>query len=440
MSAPVSMMPFDSTVALDVETSAPPWTDAANERTARIRLPARYQAPITAALDRMIDWLGAFGETSYDHQSYYAGPIGRRAKALYYRHPRLGVLAVAPMVFSEAFVPAARRLFFRPQRFPIADAHYAMGFAYLAKLRRDDALRARAVHFLRVLEQTRCDGYRDHCWGYPFDWVTRTGVMKAGTPLITSTPYVYEAFEAVHREDGDPRWLSVMASIAEHAYRDIPDVLLDDDMASAGYRPGDTEASVVNASAYRAYLLTSASETFARDDYRRAAVRNLNYVLQAQRPDGSWPYATDGVRDFVDHFHTCFVLKALVKIDALASHDDCRRAIERGVAYYVENLFDEAGTPRPFARAPRLTVYRNELYDYAECINLATLLNGRFERLDARLSSTLDDLLSRWQKRDGSFRSRRLIAGWDNVPMHRWAQAQIFRSLAFLALASAGNA
>ena len=50
--------------------------------------------------------------------------------------------------------------------------------------------------------------------------------MKAGTPLITSTPYVYEAFEAVHREDGDPRWLRVMASIAEHAYHDIPDVSL----------------------------------------------------------------------------------------------------------------------------------------------------------------------------------------------------------------------
>jgi hypothetical protein len=35
-------------------------------------------------------------------------------------------------------------------------------------------------------------------------------------------------------------------------------------------------------------------------------------------------------------------------------------------------------------------------------------------------------------KSDGSFRSRELLAGWDNVPMHRWAQSQMFRSLAFL--------
>jgi hypothetical protein len=60
------------------------------------------------------------------------------------------------------------------------------------------------------------------------------------------------------------------------------------------------------------------------------------------------------------------------------------------------------------------------------------LLSGRFQALDERLQATLDDLLSHWQKSDGSFRSRRLMFGWDNVPMHRWAQAQLFRSLCAL--------
>jgi hypothetical protein len=77
-------------------------------------------------------------------------------------------------------------------------------------------------------------------------------------------------------------------------------------------------------------------------------------------------------------------------------------------------------------------VYRHELYDYAECINLGTLLAGRSTELDARRHSAVEDLLCRWRKRDGSFRSRRLMFGWDNVPMHRWAQAQLFRSLALL--------
>jgi hypothetical protein len=110
----------------------------------------------------------------------------------------------------------------------------------------------------------------------------------------------------------------------------------------------------------------------------------------------------------------------------------CHSAIKRGVKYYTANLFDEDGLPKPFSKPPRLTVYRSELYDYAECINLATLLQGRFSELDKIQSLVIDDVLSRWQKPDGSFRARKLLVGWDNVPMHRWAQSQLFRSLCLL--------
>lgn len=386
---------------------------------------------LPSALTKFTEWLALFGETSYDHQSYFAGPIGGRAKALYYRSKKLGIMAVAPMILSEALWPAGRQLFWRKQRFPIADAHYAMGFAFLHGMTGDDAHYRRASHFLEVLEQTRCPGYARAGWGYPFDWVTRTGVMHAQTPLISTTPYVYEAFDAVYRIDGQKRWLNMMQSAAEHAFIDIKDRELSAEATTAGYNPLDGEGNVINASAYRAWLLMSASRQFSRDDYRHAAERNLNYVLQSQQPDGSWQYATDGVRDFVDHFHTCFVLKALAKIDALIDHPRCRAAIDAGVRYYSQNLFDDEGLPRPFARAPRLTVYKRELYDYAECINICVLL-GRFDVLQQRLDSTLGDLLAHWQTPHGSFRSRRLVLGWDNVPMHRWAQAQIFRSLAFL--------
>lgn len=398
------------------------------------------QAGLIDAVQRFVRWLDAYGETSYDHQSFFAGPIGRRAKALYYRNRWLGTAAVAPMIFCEAFVPRARCLFWRRQRFPIADAHYAMGFALLAQSPWIPDAYGRAVHFLGVLEQTRARAYRHYCWGYPFDWVTRTGVMKAGTPLITSVPYVYEAFAAVHALDGRPHWKTVMASTVEHALNDIKDRAIAADAASAGYNPLDAQAGVVNASAYRAFLLIDAGLRFDREDCVAAGRRNLNFVLRAQRDDGSWPYATDGVREFVDHFHTCFVLKALAKIEASTHDEACTAAIRAGVRYYLDHLFDDEGLPRPFARAPRLTVYRNELYDFAECINLGVLLAGRFRALDARVQATLRDLLARWQKRDGSFRSRRLLLGWDEVPMHRWAQSQIFRSLCLVLRAAVGDA
>jgi hypothetical protein len=64
------------------------------------------------------------------------------------------------------------------------------------------------------------------------------------------------------------------------------------------------------------------------------------------------------------------------------------------------------------------------------------LLRGRFEKLDRMVDGVVNQVLSIWQRPDGSFRSRQLLLGWDNVPMHRWAQAQLFRSLSLLLLQS----
>jgi hypothetical protein len=380
---------------------------------------------------RFVEWLDCYGETSYDHQSFFASDVGRRAKALYYRKPLLGTLAVAPMIFCEAFLPSARRLFWKPQRLPIADAHYAMGFAFLFQVLGEYNYYRRAAHFLDVLKQTRCPRYEHYCWGYPFHWQTRRGTIREGTPLITTVPYVYEAFRQLYLIDGNPEWQEIMRSISQHALCDYPDFETSQNASTCAYNPQPLEpGGVVNASAYRAFLLTQAAVDFSEDSYRKVAGRNLNFVLESQNADGSWYYSIDGERDFVDHFHTCFVLKALAKIEALTGNPECTRAIERGIDFYVKNLFDDRGFPKPFSRRPRLTVYRRELYDYAECINLAVLLEGRYPALDRLLLRVIN--LDEWQKPDGSFRARQLLLSWDNTPMHRWAQSQMFRSLCFL--------
>ncbi len=384
---------------------------------------------IMAVAVRFADWLRRYGETSQDHQDFYASKVGRAAKNLYYKNRLVGTLAVAPMVFCEAFAPWTRRFFFPRMRLPIADAHFAMGFAYLHQATGERRYLDRAVHFLDVLENTRCPGYQNHGWGYPFDWQTQGGILAQGTPLITTTPYCYEAFDAVYRIGGNPAWRAVMRSTADHALEDYVDHETRPGAASCSYTP-QAGGNVVNASAYRAGLLLQAFETFGDDRYREAAERNLAFVLDSQNGDGSWPYAVDGKRGFIDHFHTCFVLKALAKAERVTGDPLLSRSIERGVRYYVDHLFDGHSLPKPFSQRPRLTVYRRELYDGAECLNLGALLRGRFPHLDRVVDRTLEDFLRNWVQPTGAFRSRKLLLGWDNVPMHRWGQSEIFRSLA----------
>ena len=70
---------------------------------------------------------------------------------------------------------------------------------------------------------------------------------------------------------------------------DVPDA------ASCAYTPSpDDTGGVINASAYRAFLLTKAGTEFSESRYLDVAKRNLNFVLASQNADGSWYYSTDG--------------------------------------------------------------------------------------------------------------------------------------------------
>jgi hypothetical protein len=196
-------------------------------------------ARISDVLANFTEWLDTYGETSWDFQSFFAGPIGGRAKALYYRHRLIGTAAVAPMIFCEALLPAARRLFHHPMRFPIADAHYAMGFAFLYEATGDFSQLENSIHFLTELKKSRCPEFKEYCWGYPFDWVWRGGTIKRETPLITTTPYVYEAFLQVFELQPRDEWKRILESIVRHAATDIQDFRTSETASSCSYTPSD---------------------------------------------------------------------------------------------------------------------------------------------------------------------------------------------------------
>ena len=187
----------------------------------------------------------------------------------------------------------------------------------------------RAVHFLHVLEATRSQGVEGTGWGYPFDWETRGGTIRAGTPLITTLPYVYEAFRGVYDLDGGSRWREAMRSIAQHALLDYRDVETSRSSGSCAYTPHPHDpAGVVNASAYRACLLMTAAVDFSEARYANAA--RPKHELRARRsgPQRCVALRSRRTRDFIDHFHTCFVLKALAKIERLTGDPLCTEAIE----------------------------------------------------------------------------------------------------------------
>ena len=185
------------------------------------------------------DWLAVFGEESYDPHDLWATALGRRAKRLYYRNRLLGTAAVAPFVALDTLVPNARGVVVSRIRVPIADAHYALGFFALADAVEDAGLVERGGEFLAALDASQSGMFDEPAWGYPFDWPSRYGTFRAGTPFVTTIPYCYEAFEAGYSAVGAERFLGLMERIARFVHERIPVTRVTDEADASSYTPWD---------------------------------------------------------------------------------------------------------------------------------------------------------------------------------------------------------
>jgi hypothetical protein len=379
-------------------------------------------------LERFAAWLAAYGADSPDMHDFWAWTPGLRAKRVYYRSRWLGLPLVAPFIALDAVWPASRALLRDPKRYPIALAQYADGFLRWSTLTQGTAVVSRGVEFLAMLLDEECGTSRGMAWGYPFDWETCFGTFPSGTPLITTMPYAYDALSSAYRVTGDTRWAEGMRGIAAACAELFPQTVTESGAHATAYTPSDRRR-VVNASAYRAHVLADAGAAFDEPEWTEESRLNVRFVLESQRDDGSWPYAVDGMDDFTDNFHTCFVLKCLHRASSRLQDGAIDAAVARGYAYYQEQLLDADGLPLPFSREQRPTLYRRDLYDYAEGLNLAVLLRGVDERAWPTAERLAGALVGRWQLDDGHFVTRETVLGRNTVPYHRWAQAPAFRAL-----------
>lgn len=383
---------------------------------------------IAASLQAFVCWLHDAGYTSHDQYDFWATAYGIWSKGLYYRYGALAAPLVLPLVAADWLLPASRRWFCARQRFPIADAHYLMGFVSLFRATHESRCLAAATDLADALLASCIPGFSGHCWGYPFDWQTRRGLCKRDTPLVTSTPYVFDAFVALHAATGSACHLGVARSIAAFVANDIHDTPVGNGRA-AGYTPFD-QSQVINASSYRAACMAEAAELLGNERYRQIAAGNVRFVLDQQRHDGAWPYsANDPCDRFVDHFHTCFVLEGLYRAYRVLLDPAILHAVELGYRYYRERLFYADGHPRSFAETTRPQLHIVELYDYAEALKLALLLGSEIPTGDS--AASLATRLLELQAAAGHFVTRISIGGRRNtVPYHRWAQSQAFCALA----------
>lgn len=385
---------------------------------------------------RFAGWLEKTGYASHDPYDVWGTRFGCWARKVYYRRGKLGLPFVAPLLVLDTVFPRLPRFFLKKCRYATADAQLVLAFLNLYRVTGEESWRQKAVDLGEEILDYSIPGYRGYCWGYPFDWQNNKGMWPKNTPFITCTPYCFEAYLALFEATKEDRYLEISASIAEFVFHDLHDVPDGEDSAAGSYSPID-HSMVVNATAYRASVLLEAGKRFARSEYRESALRHVRFILKHQREDGSWLYAVgDQAENFIDHFHTCFVLKNLRKMNEDLAMPEIEESIRRGYAFYRQELFTTAGDPKYFAIEPRFQLARLEMYNFAEAITLGALLGDDIPEALAMAQELARRLREEHQLPDGHFVTRVFRGGFRHkVPFLRWPQAQLFYGLTNLLVA-----
>ena len=382
---------------------------------------------------KFVQWLDRNGTAGYDPYDLWSTSFGTRARSLYYRFGKLAAPLVAPIIAADSAVPRIARLSFEKKPYATSHAHLILAYLDLHDIAFDDEdWLSRSVELSRELDRMKISGHSGDCWGYPFDWQNRRGLWPKNTPLITVTPYCYEANMRLYGTTGDECFRERALSTVDFALYDLNSTERSSGSIASSYSPLD-KSFVINASAYRALVLFSGAQLNTILDVENLGHSLVEFILDSQNGDGSWPYALEEKGDdFVDHFHTCFVLKNLLKINEISPSSDIWKAVEKGFAYYEKELFDVRGLPKPFAKG-RGKLVKYDLCDFAEAINLGILLRDRIPRAFEKALVIARDVVGRFQLNDGHFVTSVGIAGLKNaVPFIRWPQAQLFHSLASL--------
>jgi hypothetical protein len=245
------------------------------------------------------------------------------------------------------------------------------------------------------------DGRRHRgAWGYEFDVQTRWGFYRAGSPNIVVTAFVVEALAQLGRLRSDDPALAW---------------IVDEMVTAAGhirYAPG-IDVLIHNANLLGARALQRLSPGHP------AVARALQATVSAQRPDGLWSYGEAPGLQWVDNFHTVYVLWALRDLSQVTSTTPS--ALARGVDAWAGRCFGPDGA----------IYYLAEQRGRLDVHNVATALHGlasfpAHERCAQLLPFALHQAL-RLQGADGAFRARPA-----EPPYMRWNQAHMFRALAFL--------
>ena len=274
----------------------------------------------------------------------------------------------------------------------------------------------------------KLQNYAGAAWGYNFDWQSRNFFAPRGTATIVPTAFAGRAFiEAAHAFK-DQIYLQEARSICEFILVDLPRTVDTSTEVCFSYAP-HTSTQIFNASLLAAEVLADVGAVTKEKELLDLAVRATRFVVNHQKPDGSWAYGMEPAQSWIDNFHTAYVLFSLDRIlKSSPNLSEFRPALARGYEFWKDSFFLADGWPKYYHHQP----YPVDVHAGATAIVTFLELAGFDSSATVLAEKVAAWLITNMRDERGFFYYQRRRFHTIRKPYMRWSQAWMLYALARL--------
>jgi polysaccharide biosynthesis protein VpsJ len=248
-------------------------------------------------------------------------------------------------------------------------------------------------------------------WGYPFPWQAKAFYVPNNAPNVIATAYAIRELRhwSLRMTEADGAIAGAASLLATKFVRQSPE----------GQRyiayVQNSDAMVHNANLWGAFVLAHGAQVTGRRDWLDLASDAVAYTMAAQRSDGSWVYGKAEHHQFTDGFHTGYVLEALRGISEAAPSIDTKKSVERGLDYYLNNLFEADGTAKYYCN----NRYPIDANPAAQAVITLDALQAGSDFGGKVMEKIIASL---WLEEKGYFACQRSARGLNAIEYPRWTQ------------------
>ena len=297
---------------------------------------------------------------------------------------------------------------------------FLSGYAKLYAIEKNPRYLEKIDYLLSLLRRLRSKGYSGNCWGYNFDWQSKIVYRPRFTPTVVNTSFIGHAlldtFE-ITKKDGA---LEMALAIKDFVLKDL-NRKKEGDVFCFSYTPIDHDY-VHNANILGASLLIRLYKFTADKVLRQTALGSLGYCIKHQREDGAWKFAETDRQQWVDSFHTGFILESIRHFLNLGEVLEFQENYRGGVSYYAKNFFLEDGTPKYYHDK----IYPIDIHSPAEAVYF---FSGEGEKYQYLTENIMKWMINNLWSKNGYFYFRKTSYLTNKISYMRWAQAWGVRAL-----------